>query len=184
MVAGLAHKIIMGPGKLIIDPTNLSLSSPFGGTEVGLIESFILQNLSEPFLVWNESLGEPTDIKEGKREVVASCLARGWDDDLVEQLLPSGQAEGSTSKHRMYDYPGTVVPGASILGNGVILLFEPDDELHVPALIIRNAIPYWNPSIEQVRNRKTELITPVAFHCLRDASLRIITVGMLSDLSL
>ena len=88
MAAGNASRILRAPGRLVVGPTDLRLSYPYGGTEVGKTRLVTLSSLGAGFRVECEGLGgEPSDILEAPAHYVFSCYLRGWDDDALEKFL-------------------------------------------------------------------------------------------------
>lgn len=183
MATGLEQRIIRGPGRLIIGPTNLSSpSTNYGGTEVGNTKMFVLTSFGEQFVVQNESLGAPTDILAAPKAIGISCLMRGWDDDAVNQFLIS--SVGTISLHRKNTVSDDDSrPGASVFGTAVILLYVPDDPIHVPSLLAYVAIPMWDASAQMAWDQQDELTIPISFKLLQGTS-KYYEIGILSDLSL
>lgn len=186
MAAGAITRTLRNPGRLVVDPTDLSTTYPYGGTEVGLTNQATISVLSdEPVRVWSEGLGEVTDVLEPNKRFAFSALLRGWDHDAVETLFPRNYTAGTTSpNHAIYSEPGSRTPGQSAVGRAVILLFVPDDLLHGKAVLCYSAVPEWTPGAEVVFQRSEEVILPVVADCLRDANDNILAVGTFADLSL
>lgn len=184
MAAGDVARIIRAPGRLVVGPTDLAAAYPHGGTEVGLTNAVVLQPTGSGFLVRNEALGESTDVLEGGNEFAFACFLRGFDDDAVAQFFPDRHSTGSVSGHSVFSVPGTNAPGASALGRAVIVLYVPDDALHVPAILVYRGIPDFPDGAEMAFQRRDELGLPVSMHCVRDANDNTLAVGRLADLSL
>ena len=184
MTAGDTTRTIRAPGRLIVGPTNLSAAYPHGGTEVGKTQAVIIQSLGTGFRVEAEGLGEATDILETSNHFIFACTLRGWDDDAIEKFFSGTSAVGAVSGHRVYETPGTVTPGASALSRALILLYVPDDPIHVPAVLIYRGIPDWSENAELIFQRGDELVLPVVVDFLRDSNDHILQIGIFSDLSL
>lgn len=183
MVAGDVSRVIRAPGRVVVNPTDLSTTYPYGGTEIGKTRLCVLQSLGTAFRVESEGLGEATDRLESSNHFVFSCFVRGWDDDAIAKFFSGGFTTGATSGHAVYSEPGTTTPGASALGRSVSLLYVPDDLIHVPALLIYRGVPDWTDGAELAFQRGSELGLPIALDCLRDFNDRILSMGMLADLS-
>lgn len=184
MAAGSVARVIRSPGRLVADPTDLSLDFPHGGTEVGKTRLAVLQSFGSNFRVECEGLGQATDVLEGPNQFVFSCLLRGWDDDAVAKFLSGNYIQGGVSRHAVYSAPGSKVPGASALGRVVTLLLEPDDPIRNPSVLIYRGIPDWTDGAEMAFQRGEELGIPLAVECMaRSSDGRIVAVGMLSDLA-
>jgi hypothetical protein len=185
VVAGNVARILRGPGRVVIGPTNLAAAYPYGGTEVGKTNQFALQSFGTQFRIESEGLGEATDILEANKRFVAALFVRGWDDDAVEQFFSSSNyAAGGTSAHAVLSEPGTKVPGESAIARAVKLLYVPDDIIHVPSLLIYRGIPDWTEASELAFQRGSELGIPLTIDCLRDGNGNTLSIGMLADLSL
>jgi hypothetical protein len=184
MAAENAARIIRAPGRLVVAPSNLSAAYPYGGTEVGKVRLAVLQALGTNFRVVSEGLGEATDVLEASNEYVFACFLRGWDDDAVQQFYGGNYTAGTVSGHAVFDEPGTTTPGASALSRGKIVLYVPDDVVHVPSVLIYRGVPDWQAGAEFAMQRGEEVGLPVAIDCLRDANDNILRVGVLADLSL
>ena len=190
MAAGNVSRIIRSPGKIVIGPTNLSNAYPHGGTEIGKTNMCALAVLGTSFRIDCEGLGEATDVLARNNHYIFSCFLRGWDDDAVQLLMKPNYAAGSVSGHALYREPGTggdsKEPGESSLNRAVILLFVPDDLIHVPSMIIYSGIPNWSDGAELLFRRgfDEELGIPLAVECLRDSNGNILRIGRFADLAL
>lgn len=184
MTAGTASKVIRGPGRLVVAPTNLALPYPYGGKEVGRTKVVVLQFLGQSFKVKQEGLGEITEVLESDKRFVFSCFLRGFDDDALKQLWEDNYTLGSVTGHSVYEEPGVSIPGKTALDRARKILFVPDDLINVPAMILYRAIPDWGESAAINWSRTEELGLPFAAECIRDASNRILKIGRLADLTL
>ena len=186
MAAGSVARIMRGPGQIIIGPTNLSSpSTNYGGTLVGKTTQCALQSLGTPFRIESEALGEATDVLEANKRFVFVCFVRGFDDDAVKQFFStSNYAKGTTTQHAVLSEPGTKVPGESAYDRAVILLYVPDDVIHIPALLIYSGIADWPEGEEFKFQRGSELGISLAVECLRNSSDKTYSIGRLADLSL
>ena len=182
MAAGLAARVIHAPGRVVIGPTNLSNAYPHGGTEVGKTNAFAIQPQGTPFRVECEGLGEATDILEANNAYTAAFFLRGWDDEAVEKMT-NGFVVGGTSRRAIFRVPANV-PGTSSSGRAVILLYVPDDIIHVPSILIFAGIPDWTQGGELAFQRGEELGLPITVDCLRDSNNNMLDVARFTDLSL
>ncbi len=186
MASGSVARIMRGPGQIVIGPTDLSSpSTNYGGTLVGKTTQCALQSLGTPFRIESEALGEATDVLEANKRFVFVCFVRGFDDAAVEQFFStSNYAAGGTTQHAVLSEPGTKVPGESALGRAVILLYVPDDVIHVPALLIYSGIADWPEGEELKFQRDSELGLSLSVECLRDSNGSTYSIGRVADLSL
>lgn len=185
MAAGNAAQVMRASGRIVVGPTNLAAVFPHGGVEIGKANQCILQPQGTPFRVENEGLGEATDILEPDKQWTFACFLRTWDDAAIEKLFSSANySVGAVSGHAVYSEPGTRVPGKSALGRAIILLYVPDDLIHVNALLIYRGIAEWTEGAEMAFQRHAELGIPFTLDCLRDPNSNILRVGRFADLSL
>jgi len=192
MTAKSAAQIIHFPATVIVTPTSVSTpgaSGNYGGTFVGGVKEIGFQSVGEEaFEIWSECYGEVTDVLEGSNQFNIAMLLRGWDDDAVAQFMAGGYAAGSVSGHAVFTEPGARTPGQSTQeaanARNLKLLLLPDDPIHVPALMIYNAVPDWTPGATIALEQKSELGIPLTFRCMRNSAGNIYSWGMLADLSL
>jgi hypothetical protein len=185
MAAGNASRILRAQGRLVVNPTDLTLAYPYGGTEVGKTRLVVLASLGTSFPVTCEGLGgEPSDILEGPARFVFSCFLRGWDDDAVRLFFADNYVQGSKTGHSVIREPGNRFGGASAVPRAVSLLYVPDDVEHAPACLIYRGIPDWSDGAEILWRRQDELGIPLAVECIRGATAKILEIGRLADLSL
>ena len=176
--------VIRAPGRLVVGPSDLSADYPYGGVEVGKTKLCVVHPVGRSFRIESEGLGGTSDILEGPSEHVFSCFLRGWDDNAIEQLLSANFVAGTTSQHATYVAPGAVVAGSSAFDRAVVMLFVPDDPVHVPAIIIYRGIPFLPDDARVAFDRQDELGIPIAVDCVRSAAGSILAIGMFADLSL
>jgi hypothetical protein len=185
MAAGSASRTLRSPGRLVAGPTNLSLSYPYGGTEVGRAKLVVLTSLGQSFRVNCEGLGgEPSDILGSPSYYVFSCFLRGWDDDAVELFFQNNYVQGAVSGHSMIREPSNRVGGSSEYSRATSLLYVPDDPINSPAVMIYAGIPDFSDGAEVVFQRGEELGIALAVECVRGPTGKILEVGRLVDLSL
>lgn len=183
MAAGNVARIMRGPGRIVINPTDFELAYPYGGVEIGKTRACQLTPLGTPFRVESEALGEATDVLEANRNYLFTCFVRGWDDSAVEKLMSGGYTAGSVSSHAVYSEPGNV-PGTSSIARAVILLYVPDDLINVNALLIYRGIPDFPEGAEFLWQHNEELGIPMNVDCLRDSRGNMLSIGRFADLSL
>jgi len=188
MAAGNATRVLRAPGKLIVNPSDLGLDYPYGGTEVGKTKLVVLTSHGTGLRVECEGLGgEPSDILEAPANYVFACMLRGWDDDAIATLFSDNAVAGggAVSGHALFREPHLRVGGSSALSRSVSLLYVPDDPVHAPSVLIYRGVPDWSDGAEAAWQRGEELGIPLAVECVRGAtSGKILEVGRLVDLTL
>tara|TARA_R110000782_G_scaffold253743_1_gene341940 strand:- start:22220 stop:22780 length:561 start_codon:yes stop_codon:yes gene_type:complete len=185
MTAGTASRVLRAPGRLVVNPTDLTLDYPYGGTEVGLTKLVALTSQGTHTRIPSEGLGgDSSDVLERSNLYVFVCFLRGWDDEAVEKFFAKNYVQGAVSGHAVFREPGDRGPGASVLAREVKLLYVPDDPVSNPALLIYRGVPDWGDGSELAFQRKEELGIPLLVELVRGATGKIVEVGRLADLSL
>ena len=188
MAAGNVARVIRAPGRLVVTPTDLSTTYPYGGTEVGKVNQVAVLPLGAPFLVEAEGLGGVTDVLEPNARYVVSLFLRGWDDDALQLLTVGEYVAGGTTQHSGFNVPGLRTPGQSALESGnsreVTVLYVPDNLIDVPAVLIFLGIPGFTEGGELAFRRTDELGLPLSIECVRDSNGNILAIERFPDLSL
>lgn len=185
MAAGNATRVLRAPGRLVVDPSDLSLDYPYGGTEVGKTRLVVLSSFGTSVPVTSEGLGgEASDILERTNAYIFTCFLRGWDDDAVEKFFATNFVQGAVSGHAVFREPGLRTAGASALDRAVALLYVPDDAVNNPAALMYRGVSDWTDGADLAFQRKEELGIPLAVDLLRGPTGKILEVGRLVDLSL
>lgn len=175
-------KVIRAPGRLVVNPTDLGVAYPFGGIEIGLTKSVVVQSLGSLFRVQNEGLGEATDVVEANNRWVVGLFVRGFDDDALTHLLADHADVGAVSGHTHLIVPNRAQPGTSALPRAKKFLYYPEDPINVPSLLVYRGIPDLADNAEIAFQRGQEFGFPMAIECLRGDSGRILEIGRLADL--
>lgn len=178
-------RVLRVPGRLVINPSASTFATgefPFGGVPIGRSRMAVLEPLSKGYRVEAEGLGRASDSLRGDQRFVFACFLRGWDNSSLAMAFPDMAEEGAT-QHQVLSAPGGRLTGASALARGVVLLYCPDDTIHAPGVLIRNAVPTWGSGAELLLRRTEELGLSLTFECVRDAEGRILSVGHLEDIT-
>ena len=184
MASGDISRVIRAPGRLVVGPTNLSAAYPHGGTEVGKTRQVVLVQTGQPFRVISEGLGETSEILEGPTEWYLAAAMRGWDDDAVAQLFANNYTAGDPSGHAGYDEPKSRNVGSTALGRAKVLLWKPDDPIHVPSVLVYRGVPWWSDGAEIPLSSAQDVDLPVVVHAMQDGSGNTLAIKFFSDLSL
>jgi hypothetical protein len=185
VTAGAASQVIRAPGRLVVDPADLDLAFPHGGTEIGRTRAVALRSLVDPVRIEVEGLGGAAgDVLEGSDHYVLACFLRGLDDDAARLLVPDAYAKGAVSGHAVVTLPGTALPGRSMLPRARKFLYVPDDPVHAPSLLIWRGVPTWAAGAEMAFQRQTELGVLMTIECVRNDDGKALTLGRLADLTL
>jgi hypothetical protein len=179
-----APGVLRCPGRLIVTPTDLSGSYPYGGTFVGKARLVTLLPMGVGVRVPSEGLGDAGDILEADHRYVFSCFLRGWSDPALELLFGDNYSAGDTTGHAVFSSPGTAVTGTSALARAKKIIFVPDDTIHAPAILIYSGVADWAEGSELAWQRAEELGLPIIIECMVDSSGNVLEIGRLEDLTL
>lgn len=181
----MPSRILRAPARIIINPTDPTAATPFGGTALGLTREAALVEQGGPGRrIESELLGEATEVLETANVASFGCFIRGWDDDALEHLMSGGYAAGEETSRATYTSPGTRIPGQTAFDRAVTLLLAPENPADAPALLIHRFIPFWDTESTLRWSRQEELGIPLAGECLRGANGRIYDIARMADLTL
>ena len=185
MASGNVSKVLRAPGRLVVNPINLSSDFPYGGVEVGKTRLVVLTAFNTAVQIECEGLGnEPSDILERTTRYVMTCFVRAWDNDAVKQFFASNFERGDVTGHAILREPGNRQAGSSALSRAKTIMYVPDDPFSNPAVLIYKGIADWSENAELAFQRQEELGLPIAIECVRDDAGQILDIGRIADLSL
>ncbi len=187
MAAGAVSKLIRGPGKLIVGPTDAfdGNTFPYGGTQVGLANGCVLVPSGIGKRIDNEGLGAPTDLLHPPNFWVFSCFLRSWDDDAVAQFFAGNRSAGSVTQHHVFTVPGTRTPGQSAVDSiNIVLAFVPDNLIAMDGVVIYRGVPSWSEGAEIAFQRGAEYGIPLDILCFENSNSTAIRTGRMPDLAL
>ncbi len=184
MAIARQDNILRIPGRLIAAPTDLTIASPFGGTELGMASDVIWRpNLRRKEIRAEEYGGEIVDqVKTGQSPQLGMFI-RGFDPAMILKIFEGSSVSSDTGQPNI-DYPTDEAPGTLASATGFKLLYAADNKEEHPSILIYNALPLLEEASEVRFSRKSEFGVPVLFHGVRDGSNRIYQVGPLEDLAL
>lgn len=184
MALASANNILRVPGRLIAAPTDLTIASPFGGTELGMASDIIFRPNQLRAEIRAEEYGaEIVDhVKTGQSPQLGMFI-RGFDTDMIQELF-EGSSESTKTGETLVDYPTDAAPGTLGTAKGIKLLYAPDNIEDHPGLLLYNAYALLEEVSEIRFSRKTEFGLPVLFYGVRDATNRVYQLGLMEDLVL
>ena len=175
--------ILRVPGRLCIDPTNLAIAYPHGGIGIGVIRNILVKQASVSYSVTAEEFGKETvDMVYGGETWVLGAVLRSYDKDAIQKLFPNTSL--GVSGQRVISHPGATREGHLLSSRTVKLLFSPDDTTNHPMVLLHKAAPLVEETAEFNLSLAQELGLAIMFVGLRDASNRVIAIGIGSDLTL
>ena len=177
-------KIIRAPGRLFLNPTTISGSAPYGGTELGAVRKVAVRLRQRSHDVIGEEFDEPVEfLKGGFRIVGLACLLRQYDNTVVSTVFPS-TSTGASSGDKVIDDPGTARPALGSATSNKIL-FVPENATAHPSVILYRADATLEGEVELMHTIQEERALAVLFKALRDGSTpaRRGKMGKLADLA-
>lgn len=176
------------PGRLCINPTDLTTAFPHGGTALGEVYGARGMFTSGYFDVTAEEYGNRVveSVYSGENIAFAAIL-RQWDEAAVGAVFPNTTASGTKSQRVSVkgweDAASPVRPGHLASGRSVKLLFSPLDSDRCRALILYRALPRVADSLDLRFQLNVRQEIPVMFLGIPDTSSRVFRVDFLRDLA-
>lgn len=189
-----ARKVLRVPGRLCINPSDLSAVWPHGGTGLGSVRAVMLRRFSGCWPATAEAFGgAPVEYLEAGESWALAATVRTFQDDVVRRIFPS-TAAGTVSQRRVVSAPGTVDAGAWVSGRSVVLCFTPEGatqaksatapDVDAPFVLIYRALPLIASDVEVPLEGGQDFGIDVVFQGIRDSSGRVMAIGPRVDLSL
>ena len=116
------------PGDLVINPTDLTVPSPYGGTKLGEVRAKIFRFGIKTTMSTAEELGNIT--VEGRyvgEAAIFAAILREFDADAIETIFPNTPV-GQAGRDPVIEFDPTEVglePGLKLSTSAVKLLFVP-----------------------------------------------------------
>ncbi len=172
--------VLRNPGRFSVGPTDLSTAWPHGGTGLGVVaETTAVPVYKYEAVIAEEFAGEEIKIIEMGGSWIVGATLREYGDDSISAFFNSTTgASGS----EIVEAPTNTYPGTTI--TAVVLLFTPYEQTTHPALLAFEAIPMVTEAATLALELQSEMVLPVMYRCLRNASNKQIQIGLLSDLTL
>ena len=188
MSAPDVRDVLRVPGKLVINPTDITAAFPHGGTEIGLVRDSQLRFGYRTDLVHAEEWGgQPVESVYCGEVALFAAVLREWDDDALSNVFPN-TGTGAISGNRTI--LGRVSGGSFnragylLSGKSFVLCFSPRSVDRHPMVIVRKAIPMVEETALLQLSLAEELGIGVVFQAIPDSSGRLYDVGKRGDLTL
>lgn len=184
MAIARADNILRIPGRLVADPTDLTIAFPFGGTALGMASDIIFRpNAQRAEIRAEEQGGAIVDhVKNGESPQLGMFI-RGFDPDMIPKVF-EGSTVSTKTKEAKIAYPADAAPGTLASATGIKLLYAADNFEDHLSLLLYNAYALLEEVSEIRFSRKTEFGVPVLFHGIRDATNRVYQLRLMEDLVL
>lgn len=177
MAAPDVEKVQGATGRLVLNPSNLSLSFPYGGTALGLVANVALMPIERRFLNTAEEYGgmvvEEYDMG---RDWLMSCSVRGFDAALLNFMFPNVTSGGVTETL-------TQNRGAAMSARSGVLLFAPRDSTHYGFILYR-ALPRVKESGRMPFSVHERTSFAAIFRAIPDSAGRDINLDVFTSLTL
>lgn len=181
-------QVLSAPGRLCINPTNLTLAFPHGGTALGEVYKIEVLITNAYFDVEAEEYGGRIVESLWTGENVAlACILRQWDETAMGTIFPN-TTTGTLSKRvglkGWEQVTSPVRPGSLVSARSVKLLFSPFDAQRNRAAILYRALPKVNDSVTLNQMLPTRQEIGAVFLAIPDASSpsRVHRIDFLKDL--
>ena len=180
-------------GTLIKDPTDLTIASPYGGTQLGLSRDAAFAVGHGQSEVRAEEFGNIVIeyLLAVERALLTALLAE-WDKDALDLVFanqaspPTGTkwADNVSVIEGRVSGAGVTLPGTKLSDNSFKLLFASDEPETHPSVLIYNAIPLVQATATMQLNRRREFGLAHAFQAIPNANHRLYQVERLAYLDL
>lgn len=177
-------------GSLILSPTDLTTSSPFGGTLLTPTRDIIVFCGTRSEIVTAEEWGgQAVDVLQGAEEARIAVVLRAWDASMLAAALPQSESGGTGERLWIYqpgaDDDDTVRPGRSLEASyGVKIAIVPRAVDRQPFVVLHNAVPSVQRTHELRMSLNAELDLGVVWQGLPDDTGRVASIGRREDITL
>lgn len=168
------------PGKLCINPTDLSAAFPHGGTALGMTKkNEFFPNASYLPVLGEEYGGAVVDlIFTGERPRFV-CYLREWDSDAIGHIFHNASGAVVTFDAKTEGSRG----GVSLYGNAAKLYFSPDAPTAAVGLLGYSAVPMIEASAAMQFAPAEEIGLAVAWEFTPNSSGKIGQIGLPGSLT-
>lgn len=176
--------IVKIPGRLSMNPVDITTVYPHGGTALGIVKRVAVKTETRyNFVTAEEFGGERVEGAAIYNGIVLAAILHSYDADMIGKVF-ANTTTGATSGKPVIAEPSTVRAGNRLSDRSCVLCFTPDDEDRHPMLIMRRALPAIEETTELVQRLDEEWGLPVVFYGIRDTSARLYSYGLRRDLAL
>lgn len=185
MAAPATRHILHMPGRLIKDPTDLSLADPYGGTKLGIFKSVTFSLKIEHHPITAEEWGnQVVEVIHAGSSIMIGATLREFDKDALAALFldtETGSPSGETLVHFRADSGRA---GTKLSTLAMKLVFVPRAAVRQPTIYIRQAVPVIAPETAIALATQEEVGIPVLFYGVPDSNEDVGQMGRLGDLTL
>lgn len=188
MSAADLNQALSAPGRLVINPTDLTATYPYGGTQLGETREVRAILTGGWFDVEAEEYGGAIVESVWSGENVAlGCFLRQFDETAVATVFPNTKTGATTKRvaitHWM-DAASPVRPGHLLSARGVKLLFVPFDVDRIRCVYFSRATPRTNEVVALEKALGTREQTPAVFLAIPSAAAKVYQIDFLREITL
>jgi hypothetical protein len=186
MAAPNLSRVVRIPGRVIVNPTNLALPYPYGGTELGIHRDVELRFNDEFHFPDAEEYANAIEGIYCGGTTELKCTVRGLDVDALRYLF----IDSTIGSYGILLEEGVFGAGAVRAGTlmssifNIKIMFVPKDTDRHPCVLLYQAIPMIEPDSGIELQLKEEVGIEMRFRSLPDATGRTVAVGKLGALTL
>lgn len=184
MATPSALEALRVPGRLCVDPSDLTTAFPHGGTGLGLMRDHrYLPGVKTAIVTAEEFGGVPVDSYHLGDAPTLLAFLRDWDVDAIQKIHPSGTT-GATSGDGFIsvDVNSSARAGLQI-STTFKLYFSPLDDQN-PAVYFPLVFAHIDAAAEMQLAVNEEAGLAVVFVAMPDTNGRLVQVGLPEDITL
>ena len=172
------------PGRLVKDPTDLSIAFPFGGTPLGITGAMEFRPAIQTTQTQDEMIGRTIQTVVTAEQPVFAGVVRDSDPDIFKLVFLNTKDgdQGVVVKGRAFGTGASNRAGFNLRDRGFKLLFAPlavDSEDHI---LMYHAVPQVDESAALQKSIANENNMAVIFEAQPDDTGRDYDIGRRDDL--
>jgi hypothetical protein len=174
------------PGKLCVNPTDLSTAFPHGGTGLGVVRNIVFRpEFKYTDIRAEEFGGERVESIATSRGCILTATLQSFDSEALREMFWNTEEGTVSGKRGVREYAAASNRAGFLLSSrSVVLLFSPDDTDRAPMLLIRRALPQPQESMEGTLNLNSDIAMALAWVGIRDTSGRFYEWKYRKDITL
>lgn len=183
MATSSSLNILRIPARLVLTPTDLTTTFPYGGTALGMSRETVFEFGQRQYVETAEEWGgAPTRVFALGEHGMLKCILRSWDADAIGAVWPTYVAGTSGAPTVVPDVNGSNRAGKVV--SGAVIMVCPIARDQSPFVLLYNAMPLPAEASAFRLSRKTEAGLEVAWHAAPGSDGRPYALGKLEDLTL
>ena len=178
--------ILRNTGRWCVNPTDLSLVFPHGGTALGYVhDAALLPGIRHKNVTAEEYGGETVAVVYTGASWTGSVMVRQWwDNTTLAAVFPATlNATGTGQTRTGVQYPGTVRAGTLLEADNFSLLFSPTDRDN-PAFYIKSAVALLTTNARIPLTLDRDMEYEVIIYAMRPATGQAVQLAPLPDITL